>query len=384
MAKAASELGKGKPDTAIDHFGKAWRHAVKAAPAGGQQTFTLHSCNAADLIAAMTQANATVDADTIVLKAGCTYTLTSGFYDDGTNGPSGLPIVLQPLTIHGNNATITRDSGAPAFRLLQVAGVALAVDGVTFTGGSATVSGGAIYAASPIVAGSLALTNSTFATNKAVKSGGAVAADSLASVELVGDTFDGNTQTGDDPSGWSAGGAVSVVGPAPASLHVADSHFTGNVAVAPYGGAMQAEAHSVLIEHSDFTDNVTEDGQGIGGAVKANPGQEITFDDCTFTGNRGGGGAIANEGEGTGHMLIKNSHFVGNVSTGFGAVGGYRPYGSLLTVENSTFTENIGGALNAAATTIVRGSTFDENTNGPWAGGAIAAGPWVVPATSPS
>ena len=223
------------------------------------------------------------------------------------------------------------------------------------------------------------MTNSRFTGNETVTSGGAIAAIGLTSVELTGDTFDDNTQTADDPSAMSQGGAVSVVGPVGTSLHVAYSHFTGNVAAAPYGGAMQAEAHSVLIEHSDFTDNITQDGQGIGGAVKTNPGQEITFDDCTFTGNHGStGGAIANEGEGTGHMLIENSRFVRNVSTGFGAVGGYRPYGSVLTVENSTFTENVGGALNAASTTIVRGSTFAGNTNDR-AGGAIAAGPWAGP-----
>lgn len=105
-------------------------------------------------------ANATADADTIVLEAGCTY-LVAG---------SG-PLVTQPLTIRGNGATLTRDPASPIGPLLRVQGWAgsggFAVDDVTFTGGTGTQGALSVQAggdtSSPAPA--VTVTNSSFHDN---------------------------------------------------------------------------------------------------------------------------------------------------------------------------------------------------------------------------
>ena len=58
-------------------------------------------------------------ADTLVLPAGSTHTLTA--VNNSTYGPNGLPLVTSAITIAGNGSTITRDPGAPQFRILAVA-----------------------------------------------------------------------------------------------------------------------------------------------------------------------------------------------------------------------------------------------------------------------
>src|SRR5262249_19162013 len=54
---------------------------------------------------------------TIELAASCTYTLTT--VNNTDIGPNGLPVIGKNLTINGHGSTITRDSSAPAFRILE-------------------------------------------------------------------------------------------------------------------------------------------------------------------------------------------------------------------------------------------------------------------------
>src|SRR5215217_2863493 len=57
-------------------------------------------------------------ADTIVLPANSTQTLTS--VNTNYNGATGLPLISSVITIAGNGSTIRRDSGAPNFRMFAV------------------------------------------------------------------------------------------------------------------------------------------------------------------------------------------------------------------------------------------------------------------------
>jgi hypothetical protein len=80
------------------------------------------ACTTPALIAAIDQANADAQPDTLTLASGCTYVLTTP--NNTADGPSGLPAITSPITIVGNGATITRaDSTDPNydFRLLYVA-----------------------------------------------------------------------------------------------------------------------------------------------------------------------------------------------------------------------------------------------------------------------
>src|SRR5262245_3237564 len=91
---------------------------------------------ASGLRAAVAAANGTPAADTIVLEASCTYTLT--VVDSTTTGPNGLQVVFTPITIVGNGATIVRAVGAPPFRLMEVGlGGDLTLQNLTLSGGYA-------------------------------------------------------------------------------------------------------------------------------------------------------------------------------------------------------------------------------------------------------
>jgi predicted outer membrane repeat protein len=384
MAKAAAELGKGHPNLAIDHYGKAWEHAGKAAarPAGSR-TFTLGSCEVSELIAAITQANATTVADTIVLEAGCTYTLSAGPYVNG-DGPNGLPIVTAPLTIHGNGATIARDTNVAAFRILQTLGFAatdaLSLDNVTLRGGSAD-NGGAVL----MKGGTLTITDSTLTGNFALRRGGAIFAEGPwpfgspeltvpVTVTLAGNTFVRNAVHAPDSVGtdvWG-GGAVWAIGDG--SLTVQYSTFTGNSSQdngpgAPYAGALAANTTIVTIAHTTFASNSAPPDGGGGAIYGASP---MTISDSTFTNNTDG--AIFWEGWdlSTKTLEVTRSTFTNNTHN---AISGYRGPNTTTRITDSKFTGNTspwaGGAIGAMGTTIVTGSTFTGNT-APM-GGAIHA-----------
>src|SRR4051794_31037338 len=76
--------------------------------------------NAASLTGTLKAANDLVGPDTIVLGAGCTYTLSA--VDNSWYGPNGLPEVAGDVTVEGHGATIARSSapGTPPFRLFFV------------------------------------------------------------------------------------------------------------------------------------------------------------------------------------------------------------------------------------------------------------------------
>src|SRR5262249_7611103 len=77
-------------------------------------------CDAEALRAAIGTANSNGEANTLLLAANCTYTLSE--VDNTTEGPNGLPVITGSITISGGEAVIERSSelGAPPFRLLFV------------------------------------------------------------------------------------------------------------------------------------------------------------------------------------------------------------------------------------------------------------------------
>ena len=95
--------------------------AVALPRAGQAETFACGAGDVACLMAAITEANANGQTNTIDLEAG-TYTLTT--VDNETDGPNGLPSITSPLTIRGVGVTRTileRAAPAPRFRLVHVA-----------------------------------------------------------------------------------------------------------------------------------------------------------------------------------------------------------------------------------------------------------------------
>ena len=97
---------------------------ASACPATAPATTLPAACSGttgdtSSLISAINTANALTGPDTVVLGAGCTYTLAT--VDNYWYGPNGLPAIAGDVTIEGNGATIARSGSAPAFRLFFVA-----------------------------------------------------------------------------------------------------------------------------------------------------------------------------------------------------------------------------------------------------------------------
>ncbi len=94
------------------------------------------ACTAPALVAAVTSANASAEADTLNLATGCTYTLTT--HASTSFGFTGLPAIEGDLTIAGDGSTIARSGAAAPFRLITVsAGASLRLEDLTLTGGLA-------------------------------------------------------------------------------------------------------------------------------------------------------------------------------------------------------------------------------------------------------
>ncbi len=113
-----------------------------ATPRADAATFTIANGDVAGLKSAINTANTNNVADTINLASGGTYDLTT--VATTTNGPTGLPIIVDDLsgadlTIKANGATLRRDfnnASLSAFRLLQIgAGATVALSNLTLTGG---------------------------------------------------------------------------------------------------------------------------------------------------------------------------------------------------------------------------------------------------------
>ena len=132
--------------------------ALAATIAVGGPCTLVDAITAANTDAATGGCPAGQGADTIVLPAGSTQTLTG--VDNETYGPTGLPVIRSTITIAGQGSTIVRDSGAPEFRLLAVDSTGeLTLQETTVSGGVSDDGGGMLNG------GTLTVTDSTVSGN---------------------------------------------------------------------------------------------------------------------------------------------------------------------------------------------------------------------------
>ena len=110
-------------------------------------------------------------ADTIVLPAGSTQTLTE--VNNDTYGPTGLPVISSVITIEGQGSTITRDSGVPEFRILAVNSLGdVTLQEATVSGGHFLLSQGETTAAAAVWRTSAASSPSRTARSQGIPSRG--------------------------------------------------------------------------------------------------------------------------------------------------------------------------------------------------------------------
>jgi hypothetical protein len=328
--------------------------ALVAATGAGAATSVSVACgDSAGLIAAVNAANA-AGGGTINLAAGCTYSLTA--MNNHTMGPTGLPVVVTPITINGKGATIAGNN--TNFRIIAIngpAGGTLALNGVTVTGGHITGqmaggAGGGILNFS----GTLTLNSSVVTGNFASDAGGGIANAIGATATLVKTTVSWNVVSPDSEAG--GGGILSIASAITLNQSVVD-HNT-----APGGGGIAS-------------------GNGNGGG----PGSMITLNSSVISNNTatspfGGGGGISNGGT----LQSDNSQITGNTaeeSIGGGLFNHSTAQLNNTIVSGNSVPDGVGGGIanvtfdpSVPATLLMNNGQVTGNSADFGAGGILNVG----------
>jgi hypothetical protein len=172
-----------------------------------------------------------------------------------------LPVVTDSLTINGHGDTITRSSGAPAFRIFDFGPTAAAsfqLNGLTIRGGQSCcgpAGGGAIRNGS---LSTLALTNVTLSGNLAdLGNGGAIYNDG-GEVTIANSTVAQNDSGGGGGGGiYNNGGTLTATGTTISSNLTADEIMAGN------GGGLFTNGGTSTLTNCTVSANSAEAGGGI-------------------------------------------------------------------------------------------------------------------------
>jgi hypothetical protein len=332
-------------------------------------------------------------ADTLVLPAGSTQTLTE--VNNSTYGPTGLPVITSTITIAGQESTITRDPESPDFRIMAVGSTGeLTLQETTVSGGLSPMLGRGVsgdltfYSGGGMAnyGGMVTVMHSTITNNATAEycdeygdcyasSGGGVYNNGT--LTITNSTITGNTTR-------SVGGGVDNNG----TLTLTNSIISGNSAVFSGGGVVNSYYGTGTVLNSTLSGNTVSISGGIysdgnGGGV-SNYGT-LTLTNSTITGNTasaffgGTGGGVVNFGT----LTLTNSTITGNTTDssyhGFtaGHGGGVANVFGTGAVLNSTIsgnaTEEGGGVYNNGALTILN-STITGNTTSAFFGGGTGGG----------
>lgn len=319
---------------------------------------------------AVVEANGNDEADTLVLTAGATYTLTIGGAGEDAAATGDLDITTD-ITIEGNGATIDASAlGDRAFHVL--AGGSLTLLDVRITGGTAADpasaagggSGGAV-----LNAGTLVAEGSTFSGNDALRAGGAVEASAGSTTTLTGTDLTDNS-TGPEPGN---GGGLHLTGAG--TVTVDGGTVSGNTASAEGGGLWNSGAGTMSITDVTVTGNTASgaDATQGGGGVFAEAGPDGvttitggTISDNVADGAAGSGGGVLND---QATVVVEGTTISGNTAVRAG--GGVEANIGSTTLTDVTLDANEtgdapgnGGGLHVtgAGEAVVTGSTVTDNT----------------------
>ena len=352
---------------------------ITLAPPPARAAFVNVPCSVSALVTAINNANANPDADTLNLASGCVYNLTAVDNTGAQTGPNGLPVIASSVTLHGNNATFARDSGAPAFRILQInSGAVLSINNLTVRDGQAGAGehhetyGGGIYNAGTLYCEQCVIRNNTAGASGVPNVGGngggifnsgtltllsATLRENQAGVDLVGDV-----------PGY--GGGIYNTGSVQIVLSTLQQNYGGaGFWYGGHAGAIYNDHGTVTLDQSVIADNAPGHGGTDGGLCGAieNDGGSLSVNASIFTRNRAemSGGAICSSAA----LYVNDSYFAENYGSEGGAI-----YASGGEIHNSTFAQNAskiiqshcycvggeGGAIWGEA--YIDNSTFTQNT----------------------
>ena len=354
------------------------------------------SSGATGLIDAINAANGS-GGGTIVLAWGCTYALTTP-----DNGENGLPVVVTPIAVFGNGATIT---GSGAVRIFEVDGPGgnLSLRNVTLTGGSVPDFGGAILNSS----GTVTLNQSVVTGNSADNAGGGIAngtfGPNTATLTLNGSLVTKNSSPGDgvqppDGSG-SGGGIVNAQGKATLNFTRVSNNFAGGaagggIASGNYMGS-PGPTSQLTLNFSQVNNNTAPNAggggiQNLAGNVAINVSQvngNTSLNGGGIASGNGAGGGPGGPPPGTSQLTLFFSQVNGNTATapvpppGTGppiAAGGIANGGNAVLngveVEGNTATTTSGAGIVNHGTMTVNWSEVSHNTAAGTGGTASGGG----------
>ncbi len=326
------------------------------------------SCSTSSLISAISAANSTSGGGTVSLASSCTYVLTQS-NNTSYYGNTGLPLITGKVTVIGNGATIERasslqctaSSSAGCFRIFSVGATGkLTLSTLTLENGAAQIRSAGLphHEGGGAIwsRGVVSVTGVTFIDN--------TAADPNTEGGGAVDFHDRGTFTVSDStfignSATQAGAVINEATDTGASMSIIDSTFSDNSSLTYDGGAVESLAGtSTTLSGDTFVDN-----QGKGGAAVYAAGT-MAIDNSTFTDNVGGtdgGGAIQNSGQ----LTITRSTLSGN-SAPYGAnihtyqTGGSSPPTTMLAM--TIVANGQGGGGNCSGTDPVTDGGYNIDT----------------------
>ncbi|RKR86428.1 parallel beta helix pectate lyase-like protein [Micromonospora pisi] len=335
----ATEAGKGTPAPGDGQSGSP------QSDEGGEVRSV--ACDSAELVAALTQANAE-GGGALKLAPKCTYVLAAHADPGDASGGerSGLPVIYQPISIEGADATIARDATAEEFRFFTVRdGGELKLSNITLTNGRAA-SGGGIRIDH---GGNAVVEHTTFTDSAALApegGGGGIFNDGH--LTLTDSKFANNSA-----AGWAGRGGGLLNG---GVLTVKGAEFTNNRA-GGFGGGFANYQGAADISESTFAHNTAGEGGGIASVAART---KVWQTKVTANTARVGGGVVNKDAT----ITLRDLTISHNTSEVAG--GGVASIQGLLTLDDSTVTSNTtggdGGGISAEQSNVlVRKSESSHN-----------------------
>jgi hypothetical protein len=334
-----------------------------AIAADGQCSLTEAILNANDDAATHVDCAAGGGADTIELAPSETYVLDEvqvSFY-----GPNGLPRILSPITIEGNNSTIRRAVGAPAFRIMVVSDTGVVIlNDLTLEGGDSgsTYCGGALLNAF----GSATLNHTTVTGSKAPAGGGIC--NSSGPMTLTDCVVSSNTgSTGE------GGGLLSIDDVGTPTVNIERTTVVNNTA--PAGGGIATYDTEMVISDSTISGNTafSDSGYAMCGGVGVSRGTTM-INRSTVSGNSAES-LVTLSGFGGGICVIDNTTTISNSTISGNEARGATTTGSATTGRGGGIMA-LGGAWGVPPSVdtrlIIEDSTIYANSAETYGGGISA------------
>ncbi|MEU0525838.1 hypothetical protein [Streptomyces niveus] len=172
------------------------------------------TCDAKALVTAIDAANL-AGGGTVDLAANCVYSLDAVEPAAGGNGPNGLPVITEAVTVNGANSVIERATaaGTPKFRFFEIGGARgeLTLNRVTLRNGDPTALGTEDGGAILVNANRVLTVNNSVLTGNTAHEGGAIASLGGSSTRISGSEFTSNSAVAGGGGLFNLGGGIAIL-----------------------------------------------------------------------------------------------------------------------------------------------------------------------------